>query len=278
MALGMAASTAFAQTQNGTIDVASQVGLDQKLDSQVPLDTVFRDETGRTVPLRTFFGKRPVVLVMPFYKCPGICTMELEGMVKAFRARDMNFKLGEDFDALTVSINPKETADLAAAKKREFIELYTHPKKTDPKVEASWHFLTGDVDSIHRLAQAVGFRYFYDPVKDQYAHPAGLIVLTPEGKVSRYLYGAEYRPFDLRLSLVEASANKIGSPVEQLLLLCYHYDPVRGKYGVAIMNVIKIAGFLTVFLLSSSILLLIRLDKKRTAQQSLLPPEPPSGV
>ena len=260
--LGMAAAPVRAQGTNGTIDIASQVGLDQKLNAQVPLDTVFRDETGKNVPLRAYFGKRPVVLVMPFYKCPGICTLELEGMVKAFRDRDMNFKLGQDFDAVTVSINPKETPDLAAAKKKEYIELYTHPKATDPKVEASWHFLTGDVDSIHKLAQAVGFRYFYDPVKDQYAHPAGLIVLTPEGKVSRYLYGAEYRPFDLRLSLVEASANKIGSPVEQLLLLCYHYDPVRGKYGLVIMNVIKLAGFTTVALLGGSILLLVRWEKR----------------
>lgn len=258
-------------SQGGPIDVARQVGLDQKLNAQVPLDTVFRDETGKAVLLKSYFGDKPVVLVLPFYKCPGICTTELEGMVKAFRSPDLHRKLGDDFEAVTISINPKETPDLAAAKKSEYIQLYAHPNATDPSAATGWHFLVGDLDSIHKVTQAVGFRYFYDPKTDQYAHPAGLIVLTPQGKVSRYLYGAIYRPFDLRLALAEASQNKIGSPVEQILLLCYHYDPVRGKYGLVIMNVIKLAGFATVALLGGSILLLVRWEKRH-------PNIPPSGT
>jgi|SRR5579871_2990681 len=279
----LAAGSALAQfspSQGGTVDVARQVGLDQKLNAQLPLDTVFRDETGKAVPLKTYFGEKPVVLVLPFYKCPGICTTELEGMVKAFRSPDLHRKLGDDFEAVTISINPKETPDLAAAKKSEYLQLYTHPRATDPSAEAGWHFLTGDLDSIQKVTRAVGFRYFYDPKTDQYAHPAGLIVLTPQGKVSRYLYGAVYRPFDLRLALAEASQNKIGSPVEQILLLCYHYDPIRGKYGLVVMNVIKLAGFTTVALLGGSILLMLRWEKRHASPPSsgAGPSGPPTDV
>ncbi len=264
--LGFAALFLMAQGATGPVHAQStrpivprdDVGLDQKLNAQVPLDIPFRDDSGKTVPLSTFFGKRPVILQMPFFRCPGICTLEMDGLTRT--AQRVKYNPGTDYDIVEVSINPKERPELAAAKKEEFIKLFGRPA-TAP----GWHFLTGDETSIKRLAAAVGYRYFYDVKTDQYIHPAGLMVLTPEGKVSRYFYGAGYRPQDLMFALIDASAHKIGSPVEKILLMCYHYDAVQGRYGLVIMNVIKLAGAATILILIVSIVLMERVRARSEA-------------
>ena len=247
-----------------TIVPRDDVALDQRLNNQVPLDIPFRDDSGKVVPLSTFFGKRPVILQMPFYRCPGICTLEMDGMTHSIRY--LSYNPGTDYDIVEVSINPKETPELAAAKKAEFIKLYGRPKTA-----AGWHFLTGNEASIKRLAAAVGFKYVYDVKTDQYIHPAGLMVLTPEGKLSRYFYGAGYRPQDLKFALIDASAHKIGSPVDQILLMCYHYDPIQGRYGVAVINILKVAGTATLLILIASIVLMERMRAKSEASSVRYP-------
>ena len=202
------------------------------MDSQVPLDLHFRDESGKQVRLGDFFGQKPVVLSLVYYECPMLCTLVLNGMVTSFKV--LSFDVGKEFEVVTVSFNPREKPPLAAAKKQAYLKRYGRPN-----AEKGWHFLTGDQDQITKLADAVGFRYTYDPKTEQYAHASTIIVLTPKGHVARYYYGIEYAPRDLRLGLIEASANKIGSPVDQVLLYCYHYDPLTGKYGLVIRNVLE---------------------------------------
>ncbi|MCC6731446.1 MAG: SCO family protein [Chthonomonadales bacterium] len=232
------------------------VAFQQKLDAQIPLDVPFRDEAGKEVRLSRYFRGKPVVLVLVWYKCPSICTVILEGMVRTFGGQKL--EIGKDYQAVTVSINPRETAGIAAAKKQEMVGLLDRPGAAD-----GWHFLTGTKDSIDRLAGAIGYKYAYDARTDQYAHPAGIVVATPLGRVSHYLFGVEYRPRDLRLALVEGSNNQIGTPVDQVLLLCYHYDPVTGKYSLAVANILKIAGGLTVLILATAILWMLRMERRR---------------
>ncbi|MBI4851145.1 MAG: SCO family protein [Acidobacteria bacterium] len=234
----------------------NDVGIDQKLNQQVPLDLKFRDETGQEVALQSYFGKKPVVLALIYYNCPMLCTLVLNGLIHSLNT--MSFVVGKEFDVVVVSFDSRETAELASAKKRAYLERYI-TKGT----EAGWHFLTGDEGSIKTLTQTVGFRYTYDPEKDLFAHASGVIVLTPEGKISKYFYGVEYSPRDLRLGLVEASENKIGSPVDQLLLMCYHYDPTTGKYGAVVMNVVRIAGSITLIIIISFIVFMVRKDRKK---------------
>ena len=216
-----------------------QIGIDQRLDEQVPLDLNFLDEQGKEVRLRDFFGERPVVLALVYYECPMLCTEVLNGLLRSLRA--LSFSAGQEFEVLTVSFDPEETPVLALTKKRMYLERYNRPGAAD-----GWHFLTGSEDSIRQLTESVGFRYVYVPARDQFAHASGIMLLTPEGKVSRYFYGVEYPTRDLRLGLVEAAANQIGSAVDQVLLLCFHYDPTTGKYGFVIMNVIRLAALATV--------------------------------
>ena len=212
------------------------VGIDQKLDRQVPLDLTFRDEAGRTVPLSSFFsGRKPVILALVYYQCPMLCTMILNGVESSLKA--VPFDPGRDFEVLSVSFDPKDTPQLAASKKQMYLRRYGRPGTAN-----GWHFLTGDEANIHALTSAVGFRYKYDAASGQFAHASGIMVLTPQGRLSRYLYGVEYAPRDVRLALVEASENKIGSPVDQLLLFCYHYDPATGKYGAIAINFVRFAG------------------------------------
>ncbi len=242
------------------INAAKDVSLDQKLDAQVTLATPFRDEAGKTVPLSTYFGKKPVIVVLPFYRCPGICTQELDGMIDAFAK--LKYKVGRDFEVVTISINPKEGADLATAKKREYLAMLNQPG-----ADLGWHFLTGDQSSIKKFADEIGFRYVYDVKTDQYAHPSGIILLTPQGKVSRYLYGVSYPDKDLRLALTEAGQGKIGSVAEKIILYCYHYDPQQGTYGLAIFRVMQVAGFATVFIVGSFMLMMFRKDVKDGASR-----------
>jgi len=218
------------------------VGIEQKLDQQLPLDVVFRDESGQEVKLGQYFGQRPVVLAFVYYDCPMLCTQVLNGMVTSFRV--LPFQVGKEFDVVTVSFDPRETSELAAKKKKVYVDYL--PEKMRPAAANGWHFLTGNQENIAKLTEAVGFRYHYDEATKQFAHASGIMVTTPHGKLSRYFYGVEYAPRDLRLGLIESSANKIGSPVDQLLLYCYHYDPATGKYGAAIMKIMRIAGVLTV--------------------------------
>jgi protein SCO1/2 len=214
------------------------VGFDQNLGAQVPLDLVFRDESGAEVQLGQYFGERPVLLVLSYYECPMLCTLVLNGVASALKA--VPFDPGQDFEIVTVSFDPGEKPPLAAKKKANYVAEYGRAG-----AETAWHFLTGDEPSIQALTSAVGFRYRYDPKSDQYAHAAGIMVLTPGGQISRYLFGIEYAPKDIRLALVEASAGKIGSFVDQVLLFCYHYDPETGTYGAAAINGIRAGGVLT---------------------------------
>lgn len=218
--------------------VLREVGFDQRLDEQVPLDLAFRDEAGREVHLRDYFHDRPVILVLAYFKCPMLCTEVLNGLVRALL--DLPLQPGKDFEILTVSFDPREPPELAAAKKQTYLERYGRRG-----AEEGWHFLTGEQDAIDRLTRAVGFRYTYDPRNDQFAHASGILVLTPGGKISRYFYDVKFSPRDLRLGLVEASAGRIGSPVDRILLYCFHYDPTEGRYGPAVMNLVRGGGVLT---------------------------------
>jgi protein SCO1 len=233
------------------------VGIDQKLDQQVPLDIPLRDENGQAVTLGQYFGKRPVILALVYYNCPMLCTQVLNGMVGSFKT--LAFQPGQEFEVVTVSFDSRETAPLAAAKKNVYVNYLPEAKRA--AATKGWHFLTGDEASIKRLTEAVGFRYQWDESTSQFAHASGIMVLTPEGKLSQYYYGIEYSAKDLRLGLVEASANKIGTTVDQLLLYCFHYDPATGTYGAAILNIVRLAGILTVV----GIALLLFLLRRRSA-------------
>jgi protein SCO1 len=215
------------------------VGVEQKLDQPVPLDIPLRDEAGRTVRLGDFFGRKPVLLSLAYYHCPMLCPMILDGLVRSLRP--LSWNVGEEFEVVTVSIDPRETPEQAAAKKQKLVADYGRKGAAE-----GWHFLVGDQDSVRRLTGAVGFRTTYDAEHDQFAHAAVLTVLTPQGKISRYLYGIDYAPRDVRLALVEASQDKIGTLADQILLFCYHYDPATGKYGMAALTSLRVAGLLTI--------------------------------
>jgi protein SCO1/2 len=235
------------------------VGIDQKLNEQLPLDLMFRNENGDEVKLGSYFGKKPVVLSLVYYQCPMLCNQVLNGMVTAFKV--MAFRPGEEFDVVTVSFDPRETPALAAAKKKTYVDYLPEAKRAG--AASGWHFLTGDEASIKRITDAVGFRYHWDESTDQFAHASGIFVATPQGKLARYFYGIEYAPRDLRLGLIEAAANKIGSPVDQLLLYCFHYDPATGKYGAAVMNLMRIGGVVTVIAIVGLLLALRRRGSKQ---------------
>ena len=231
------------------------VGIDQRLNEQVPLNLLFHDETGKLVRLGNYFGSKPVILALVYYKCPMLCTLTLNGLERTMRV--MPLDVGNQYTVVTVSFDPHETPALAAAKKEEYLAHYERPGGA-----AGWHFLTGEESSIRQLTEVVGFHYNYDPQSGQYAHTTGLVILTPQGKIARYFYGVEFSPRDLRLSLVEAYANKIGSPVDEILLFCFHYDPATGKYGLVIMRVIQIAGAVTVLALGSFMALILLREKE----------------
>jgi protein SCO1/2 len=221
-------------------DIVQKVGVDQKLDGQVPLDATFRDESGREVRLGEYFGHGKAVVLTPvYYECPMLCTMTLNGILQAFRP--LNLTIGKDFEVVTVSFDPRETPALAAKKKMTYVGQY----KRDG-AQAGWHFLTGDEANVRRLMDAIGFRYTFDPGTQQYAHASCIMVLTPEGRISRYFYGLEYSTRDLKWGLVEASQNHYGSRAAAVVLLCYHYDASTGRYSLAITKTLRLAGVLTV--------------------------------
>jgi protein SCO1/2 len=229
-------------------DALRDVGITQKLDAQLPLDLAFTDENGRRVQLREYFGKRPVILSFVYYDCPMLCTMVLNGLVRGLRP--INLQPGRDFEIVTVSFDSRETPVLAASKKRSYLNSYRRDG-----AEQGWHFLTGGEASVKALAAAAGFRYRFDESSKQFAHASGVMVTTPGGKLSRYFYGVEFSARDLRLSVVDASAGKIGSLADQMLLFCFHYDPATAKYGVAIMNVTRALAAATVLALGGFMLI-----------------------
>lgn len=227
------------------------VGIHQRLEQQIPLDLTFRDETGKTVRLGDYIGKKPVILNFVYYTCPMLCPELLIGLESTLKT--LKFDIGKEFDVVTVSFDPRDTPEIAAAKKAEILKRYNRPG-----TESGWHFLTGPPQSITALADAAGFQYQYDKKTGQFAHASAIIVLTSDGKVSQYYYGVDFPPKDLRLSLIQASDNKIGTLADAVLLYCFHYDPATGKYSVLIGRVIQIAGGITIVLIGGMLLLLSR--------------------
>ncbi len=237
-------------------DMASDVVIEQRLDAQVPLETVFKDENGKQVKLGDYVKDKPTVLVMPFYKCAGSCALELEGMIQCFDK--LPFKIGKEFNVLAVSIHPKETQTDALAKKKSLLEIY-NGKGDRPEAEAGWHFLTGDWNSINQLSEKVGFKFVYDEGKNQIAHAAGIMILTPNGKVSRYFYGTNYDKKQVKLSLVEAGENKIGNVVDKVTLFCSAFDMAKGKYTLSVMRLLQVTcSFTALFVISSIALMSFR--------------------
>jgi protein SCO1/2 len=229
------------------------VGIEQRLDAQAPLDAQFLDESGRSVRLGDFFGERPAVVALVYYRCTMLCSYILNGVVSGLRP--LSLQPGRDFDVIAISIDPSEGPEIAAAKREHYARSYSRRAGTD-----GWHFLTGDETNIRAVADAVGFHYRYDPKTKMYLHGSGVMILTPQGRVARYFYGVEYTPKDLKLGLIEAAANRIGSPADQILLFCYHYDPVTGKYGPVVVNMLRIAAAAVLLILVVTLSILWRRD------------------
>ncbi len=233
----------------------SKIHIDQHLDRQLPLDLPFVDESGKQVRLGDFFGKRPVVMALAYYECPMLCTQVLNGLVTALTV--MNFEPGREFDVVVVSFNPREGPGLASQKKASYLERYGRPHTA-----SGWHFLTGQQPAIDALTDALGFRYAYDDEIKQYAHGAAIEVLTPKGHISKYFYGIEFSARDLRLGLIEASDERIGTPVDDFLLFCYHYDPATGKYGASVLRMVRLGGILTVVAFLSFLTISLRRERR----------------
>ena len=246
--------TAGTSTNSSTVpNILQGVGFEQRIGSQIPLDAAFTDETGKSVLLRDYFGKTPVVLIMAYYKCPMLCGQVMSGATAALKKAGL--QIGNQFQVLTVSFDPRDTPALAASTKQTYMKQYG-----DPKAVAGWHFLTGKEAQIKELTDAIGFHYNYDPKTGLFAHAAGLVVLTPEGKVGEYFYGVGFVDRDLRLALVQSSQDKLGSITDQILLFCCTYDPGTGKYQTLISRVLQITGALTILVIGLGILFLRRLD------------------
>lgn len=257
-----ACSLAYAQpskeTPGNQLEMLKQVGFDQKLNAQLPLDLPFKDHTGKDVVLGDFFKDKPVVLVPVYFECPMLCNLSMAGLVKSLKV--LNFQAGVEYKVLMYSIDPKETPQLAAEKRKAYMKRYHRPGTED-----GWNFITGGQESVAALSEAIGFRYVYDQTIKQYAHAAGVIVVTPKGKLSRYLYGIDYAPKDLKLGIVEASDGRIADPVSQLLLLCFHYDPTAGKYTMTVMTIVRGAGIVTLLAMGMFLAGTWRKEKSRAA-------------
>jgi protein SCO1 len=272
LSLALLPASAFAQINSGIMSPPANtrpprlenVGIEQHLDAQVPPDLIFRDDAGKTVKLGDYFGRKPIILNLVYYNCTMLCGEALAGLASAMRL--IKFDVGREFDVVTVSFDPRETADMAAVKKIDYVKRYGRPNAA-----SGWHFLTGQPVSINALTKTVGFQYQYDAKSNQYAHATAILVLTPQGRISRYFYGVDFPPKDLRMGLVEASQGKIGNVVDAVLLYCYHYDPETGKYGAMVANILRLAAAATIVLLGGLILILWRLDRsvtKKTAAKT----------
>ena len=227
------------------------VGIEQHLNEQIPTELTFRDESGKTVRLGEFFGKKPMILNLVYYQCPMLCGEVLTGLDSALRV--LKFNVGKEFDVLTVSFDPRETPQMATAKKAEYLKRYARPG-----AEQGWHFLTGPQESVAALTKAAGFQYEFNKETGQFAHATAIMILTPEGKISQYYYGVEFAPKDLRLGLIQASDNKIGTLVDQVLLYCYHYDPQTGKYGAVITRILRLSAAATILCVGLLIVVMSR--------------------
>jgi protein SCO1/2 len=272
LALALLASPALAQMNNGIMAPPANtrpprlenVGIEQHLDAQVPPELIFRDDAGKTVKLGDYFGRKPLILNLVYYNCTMLCGEALAGLSSAMRL--VKFDVGNEFDVVTVSFDPRETPEMAAAKKKDYVARYGRSNAA-----AGWHFLTGQTESINALTKAVGFQYQYDEKTNQYAHATAIMVLTPQGRISRYFYGVDFPPKDLRMGLVEASQGKIGNAVDAVLLYCYHYNPESGKYGAMVGNILRLAAAATILLLGGLLFILWRLDRsvtKKTAAKT----------
>jgi protein SCO1 len=250
-ALANLAPAGDASMNDGKPAPLRRVAIEQRLDAAVPPDLTFRDESGAPVMLGQYFGKRPVILSLAYYECPMLCTLVLNGLVRALRV--LTFDPGREFEVVTVSFNPRDTPELAAKKKATYLNEYRRPG-----AETAWHFLTGDAAAIERLAQTVGFQYTYVPEEKQFAHAAAIMVLTPDGRVSRYFFGVEYSARDLRFGLIDAAERTIGTAVDHALLYCYRYDPATGRYGAAAMNLVRAGGVVTVLALGGFLVVMRR--------------------
>jgi protein SCO1/2 len=237
-------------------DALRDVGVDQRLNEQVPLDLAFRDETGASVTLGSLFRGKPVILNLVYFRCPMLCTLVSNGLLGAMKA--LPFDAGREYDVITVSFDPTDTPQVAAEKKAKYLGEYRRQG-----ADAGWHFLTGDAAAIEQLARAVGFRYRYDPDRKEFAHAAALAVLTPQGRIARYFFGVEFAPRDLKFGLMEAAENRIGSPIDQLLLFCYHYDPSTGRYSSAVLTGMRTAAVATLIALVGFIALALRRERRR---------------
>ena len=240
---------------SGSPAILQEIGFDQKLGGRLPLELVFKDETGRDVRLGDYFGRRPVVVNLVYYQCPMLCTVSLNGLASALKV--LSFLPGQEFEVVTVSFDPRETPALAAAKKKAYMARYARPEGA-----RGWHFLTGGREAVEGLAAAVGFRYAWDEETRQFAHPAGVVVATPQGKVSHYLFGVEYSPRDLRLALVAAAEGRLGNPIDQVLLYCYKYDAQQGRYSASILGLVRLGGLITLLALSGFILTMWRRERR----------------
>lgn len=243
---------------NAMPSALQQVKFDQKLDAQLPMDATFKDDTGRTVRLGDYFGQRPVVLAFVYYECPMLCNQILNGLVSGVGVLDQT--VGTDFDVVAISFDARETPTQAAAKKATYLDRYQRPGS-----EGGWHFLTGDEETIKRVTDTAGFQFAWDAATQQFAHASGIIVTTPEGKLSRYLFGIEYPPRDLKFALMESSAGKIGSVVDQVLLYCYHYEPATGSYSLVAMNAVRMGGVVTMVALLGFVAISLRRDNRAQA-------------
>jgi protein SCO1/2 len=265
LAIALLAASASAQINSGVMSppantrppLLQNVGIEQHLDAQVPPDLAFRDETGKSVKLGYYFGRKPLILNLVYYSCTMLCGEALAGLASAMRL--VKFDVGHEFDVVTVSFDPRETPEMAAAKKIDYVKRYGRANAA-----AGWHFLTGPADSINALTKAVGFQYQYDPKTNQYAHATAIMVLTPQGRISRYFYGVDFPPKDLRMGLVEASQGRIGNAVDAVLLYCYHYNPETGKYGAMVANILRLAAGATILFLGGFLFILWRMDRSVT--------------
>jgi protein SCO1 len=244
------------------------IRFDQKLNSRVGTNLLFRDESGRSVQLGDYLGRKPVILVLGYYKCPMLCSLVLNGMVQGLS--DIPWSIGKEFTVIDVSIDPRETPELASAKKRNYLKRYGRSAAAD-----GWHFLTGDEQSIRTLAGQVGFHYAYDETSRQFAHPSGLILLTPDAKVSGYLFGMSFSARDLDKGLRVAASNRTGSPIRDLLLLCFHYNPLTGRYSASILGIVRILAILTLVGLAGLVAVLLRRERRPPATQ---PPTPTASL
>jgi protein SCO1 len=261
LVLVLLAASAWGQMNNGIMSPPANsrpprlenVGIEQHLNAQVPPDLTFRDDTGKIVKLGDYYGHKPLILNLVYYNCTMLCGEALAGLASAMRL--VKFDVGNEFELITVSFDPRETPEMAAAKKKDYVGRYGRANAA-----AGWHFLTGQPDSINALTKAVGFQYQYDPKSNQYAHATAIMVLTPQGRISRYFYGVDFPPKDLRMGLVEASQGRIGNAVDAVLLYCYHYNPETGKYGAMVANILRLAAAATILIMGIFLFILWRLE------------------